>query len=449
MSRMLDQIRSSQVPANMMQFAARGALSVPPEETVEILVYLALHNKRFGEQARLTLAGWDEKTSKVVAADPKTSPEVLNYLVSPDNLRISLVPALADNPSVEEEALDELAASGSRAVVECLLKSARVMNSRRLLEALQSNLQLRPTELAEIGNKLAGVVSTPVEEVVEESPAEESVESVETDAPDVEIEHTVTKYLEENAVELEAEKDKPFQAIGLSPEEAASSAENQASSLAVSDDPPADDPPVASSPSNPELAPQVEPEVEPEGAHAPTSAGSRTVEANLPKPAVGAAAKPGPAAVAVKPKKAAALPDRRDSALLKISKLDIRGRISLAMRGNKEDRSILIRDSTKLVAIAVLESPKITDGEVEKFALQKNVLESVLRAIPMKRRFAKNYNITRNLVQNPRTPMDLALSLMKNLLARDLKNLSGNKEVADTIRKVAMRMYRQKLEKKG
>jgi hypothetical protein len=448
MSRMLDQIRSSQVPANMMQFAARGALSVPPEETVEILVYLALHNKRFGEQARLTLAGWDEKTSKAVAADPKTSPEVLNYLVSPDNLRISLVPALADNPSVEEEALDELAASGSRAVVECLLKSARVMNSRRLLEALQSNLQLRPTELAEIGNKLAGVVSTAVEEVVEESPAEESVESVEANAPDVEIEHTVTKYLEENAVELEAEKDKPFQAIGLSPEEAASSAENQASSLAVSDDPPVDDPPVASSPSNAELVPQVEPEVEPEGAHAPTSAGSGTVEGNLPKP-VGAAAKPGPAAAAVKPKKAAALPDRRDSALLKISKLDIRGRISLAMRGNKEDRSILIRDSTKLVAIAVLESPKITDGEVEKFALQKNVLESVLRAIPMKRRFAKNYNITRNLVQNPRTPMDLALSLMKNLLARDLKNLSGNKEVADTIRKVAMRMYRQKLEKKG
>ena len=459
MSRMLDQIRSSQVPANMMQFAARGALAVPAEETVEILVYLALHNKLFGEQARLTLAGWDEKTSKVVAANPKTSPEVLNYLVSPENLRISLVPALADNPSVEEEALDELASFGSRSVVECLLKSSRVLNSRRLLEALQSNLQLEPNELAQIGNKLAGVVSTPVEEVVGESPAEESDETVETDVPDLEIELTVTKYLEENAAELEAEKDKPFQAIGLSPEEAASSGENLASSLAVSDDPPVDDPPVddpsvdepsvASSPSNAELVPEVEPKVEPKGAHASASAASRTVDSTRPKPALGAAAKPGAAAVALKPKKAVALPDRRDSTLLKISKLDIRGRISLAMRGNKEDRSILIRDSTKLVAIAVLDSPKITDGEVEKFALQKNVLESVLRAIPMKRRFAKNYSIIRNLVQNPRTPLDLSLTLMKNLLARDLKNLSGNKEVADTIRKVALRMYRQKLEKKG
>src|SRR6202167_2504355 len=439
MPRMLDQIRSSQVPANMMQFAARGALSLPPEETVEILVYLALHNKLFGEQARLTLAGWDEKASKAVAADPKTSPEVLNYLVSPENLRISVLPALAENPSVEEEALDELAAAGSRSVVEPLLKSARVMNSRRLLEALQSNPRLHPNELVEIGNKLAGVVSTPVEEVAEPSPAEEPVE---TDAPDVEIEHTVTKYLQENAAEWEAEKDKPFQAIGLSPEEAVSSGENRAPSLDSSDEPP-----IASSPTNAELVPQVEPQVEPQGAHASAEPG--TVEGIQPKPAVGAAAKPG-AAAAIKAKKAAAAaPDRRDSTLLKISKLDIRGRISLAMRGNKEDRSILIRDSTKLVAIAVLESPKITDGEVEKFALQKNVLESVLRAIPMKRRFAKNYNITRNLVKNPRTHMDLALSLMKNLLARDLKNLSGNKEVADTIRKVALRMYRQKLEKKG
>ena len=114
-------------------------------------------------------------------------------------------------------------------------------------------------------------------------------------------------------------------------------------------------------------------------------------------------------------------------------------RITLAMRGTKEERSILIRDSTKLVALAVLDSPKVSDGEVEKFALQKNVLEAVLRAIPMRRRYQKNYNIMRNLVQNPRTPLDLSLGLMKNLLVHDLKNLSSNKEVSDTVRKLALR----------
>jgi hypothetical protein len=140
--------------------------------------------------------------------------------------------------------------------------------------------------------------------------------------------------------------------------------------------------------------------------------------------------------------------ERRDSTLQKIAKLDIKGRIALAMRGGKEERSILIRDSTKLVALAVIDSPKITDGEVEGFAQQKNVLEAVLRAIPMKRRFAKNYAIMRNLVYNPRTPIDLSLGLVKNLLIHDLKNLSANKEVSDTIRKLALRMYKQKTEKK-
>ena len=97
----------------------------------------------------------------------------------------------------------------------------------------------------------------------------------------------------------------------------------------------------------------------------------------------------------------------------------------------------MIRDGTKVVALAVLEAPKLSDGEVEKFASQKNVLEAVLRQIPLKRRFMKNYIVVRNLVGNPRTPLDLGLGLMKNLLIADLKNLSANKEVSETIRKLA------------
>src|SRR5580704_14884139 len=402
MSQMLDMIRNSQVPSNLMQSAARGALSVPPEETIEILVYLALHSKLFAERARLTLAGWDEQASMAAAANPKTSAEVLGYFVSPKNLRTCLLPALAENLSVKEEALDELAVSGSRAVAEGLLVSARVMNSPQLLRALQSNAILRPTELAEIEKKLAALEANPAAAATEMDAAEEVVES------------TVIKFLEENAAELAAEKDKPFQPIGMAVDDAAGEAAEVGSQTGA----------------------------------ATTNA---SADATAGKPVAAAAGKPAASAVAVKAKKQAppALEERRDSVLQKIAKLDIRGRITLAMRGSKEDRSILIRDSTKLVAIAVLESPKVSDGEVEKFALQKNVLEAVLRAIPLKRRFAKNYNIMRNLVQNPRTPLDLSLGLMKNLLIHDLKNLSGNKEVSDTIRKLALRMFKQKLEKKG
>jgi hypothetical protein len=156
-----------------------------------------------------------------------------------------------------------------------------------------------------------------------------------------------------------------------------------------------------------------------------------------------AAAKADPAPAAAKAPPEA---PKRVNTVQKINALDVKGRIQLALKGNKEERSILIRDGTKVVSLAVLEAPKLSDGEVEKFASQKNVLEAVLRQIPLKRRFLKNYKIVRNLVSNPRTPLDLGLGLMKNLLLADLKNLSANKEVSETIRNLAGKMYKQKLD---
>src|SRR5437879_401867 len=102
MSRMIDQIRASKLPSNLMQFAARGALAVPAAENIEILVYLAQHNRVFGDVARMTLAGWDEKASLAAASNPETEREVLRYMISPDNIRPALLSALLENPSVAD-----------------------------------------------------------------------------------------------------------------------------------------------------------------------------------------------------------------------------------------------------------------------------------------------------------------------------------------------------------
>jgi hypothetical protein len=235
---------------------------------------------------------------------------------------------------------------------------------------------------------------------------------------DAAAEAAFANYLEENASELTAQDEKPFEVIAVGHEESVH------------------EPVVVSG----------QEEEQSSSASAPTVAtqtGDAVAAKSVAAGKSGAAAAPAPAKKHANPSE-----ERRDSTLMKISKLDIKGRIALAMRGNKEERSILIRDATKLVCVAVLESPKLSDSEVEGFALQKNVLEAVLRAIPLKRKFAKNYTIMRNLVFNPRTPLDLSLGLMKNLLIHDLRNLSGNKEVSETIRKLALRMYKQKNEKK-
>lgn len=414
MPRMIDQIRASKLPSNMMQFAARGALSVPPAENIEILVYLAKYNKVFGDVARMTLAGWDAKASFDAASNPQTPVQVLDYFM--ENLRPQLLPALLENSAVAQETLAKFAISASRESIETMLKSSRVRGSEAILDCLRSNPYLNKGESEEINtlissasNKNKDEGSTSIAGVNHPAVGNESepVPGAAADDGGGEVpDETVSAYLSEHACEIAAEGEKPFQAIG-----------------GVLDLLGKDYFPVSSTSEG--------------GGDTPTPiAGTNDA-------AAGAAAVSARAAAGKK-----ALPDvaKRDNAVQKINRLDIKGRIQLALKGNKEERSLLIRDGTKVVALAVLEAPKLSDGEVEKFASQKNVLESVLRAIPLKRRFMKNYGVVRNLVGNPRTPLDLGLGLMKHLLTQDLKNLSANKEVSETIRKLALKMYKQKLE---
>ena len=165
MARMVDLIRASAVPSNLMQSAAKGSLSVPPLEMIEILVYLAVHNKVFSEQAQLTLAGWDEAASRAAASDPKTPKEVLDYLISPKNLRPALLPALLANPSVSEESLLEMAPGAGRDVVEMMLKSERVNGSLAILKALFSNHNLSGIQSESIRSKIEPPAPAVVPEV--------------------------------------------------------------------------------------------------------------------------------------------------------------------------------------------------------------------------------------------------------------------------------------------
>lgn len=424
MARMLDLIRASAVSQHQMMSAAKGALRVPTEEMLEILVYIAEHNKIFGEQARLTLAGWDEASAKDVVANPGAPKEILDYWVAPKNIRSTLFPLLLENPSVQLTKIGELAATLKGELIDLMIASPRVRSSKQVLNDLGGNHNLSGVQAARVqalingteyvepkptqAPEKPGAMATSGSDSPEEGGAPEIEQAPEPADP--ETEKVVTAFITEHAAEIAAEGDKPFQPIGgIHESEAATEDAAVAAATAAT------------------------------GASPAATAAASSSAAAAAKPAL--APKPNPHKVHVNPQD-----EQRGSVLQKIARLDIKGRIQLAMKGTKEERSILVRDGTKIVALAVLDSPKITDGEVEKFASQKNVPEAVLRYIPMKRRFAKNYAVIRNLVFNPRTPLDVALGLMKNLLTVDLKNLSGNKEVSETIRKLALRMFKQKIE---
>lgn len=132
------------------------------------------------------------------------------------------------------------------------------------------------------------------------------------------------------------------------------------------------------------------------------------------------------------------------SALQEINMLNISERIKLALVGSKTQRMILIKDTNKLVALAVLSSPKIGIDEIAQLVNNKSISAELIARISKNRDWTKNYNIIMELVHNPKTPLQEAMGFVKQLFFRDLELVARSKNVNPVIRTVAMNYLRQK-----
>jgi hypothetical protein len=370
MSRMIDLIRQSGVPANLMRTAARGALSLPPGETLEILVFLAQH-AIFGQQAQLTLAEWDEKLTLAVVSDPQAPAEVLDYFTMPANLRPGLLPALLENPSVPESRLMELAREVSPNLLPAMAASPRVCSCVHVIQLLLLRSELDEERRMRLGTELR------------------YLEALNRDMPGGDIlEPDLTDYLAAHAGEIAAEEGKPFHLVDSTLEEQAEIAAGMASRQDKSSS------------------------VSAVAARALGQAASAEAEHTAP--------------------------------VQKIAKMSVGERVQLAYRGTRDERFILIRDGARVVSAAVLDSPKLTESEVEAFASMRNVSEHVPRIIASKRKWMRKYALKRLLTVNPRCPMEVAVPLIKELLLVDLKNLTMNRDVSDMVRHVASKVWNDK-----
>ena len=132
------------------------------------------------------------------------------------------------------------------------------------------------------------------------------------------------------------------------------------------------------------------------------------------------------------------------TAIQRAQRMSVVQKVKAALTGTKEERMLLIRDSNKLVARAVAQSPKLTEEEVEKYASMKDVCEDALRVITLNRKFMKLYVVVKALVNNPRTPIDVGLHLLPRVNEFDLKRLASNRNVADVIRHTAEKIVQRK-----
>ncbi len=124
-------------------------------------------------------------------------------------------------------------------------------------------------------------------------------------------------------------------------------------------------------------------------------------------------------------------------ALGKIINMSVKQKILVGMKGTREERSILINSRNRLVMRAVLASPKLNEGEVERFAGSKSVSDEVIRSIANNGRWLRHYPILWSIVQNPKAPVQRALRLLPLLNAKDIKRLTMDRNASPIIRRQA------------
>ncbi|MBV8207016.1 MAG: hypothetical protein JO041_09510, partial [Acidobacteria bacterium] len=302
-------IRRSEAPAGVLRSAARGALSLPAAEMLEILVHLA-DDPEWRGQARVTLGQWGEASARGVLADPATPVSVLRYFAEPANLRPGLAEALIANPSVPLAAIVRLAEGATAELAEIIAATPRVKESGEALEALAANPRTAPAT-AELARRLLDTQA--------------SLLAIEQSQETRDYEH-------EHAKEIAASGTAPFELVEPAQEEL-------------------------------------------------TEVAAGRTGARL-------------------------------TVLQKIAAMKVSARIRVAMLGTREERMLLIRDCNRVVAMAVLNSPKLSETEMEGFAAMKNIQEDVLRGMARNRRFMRNYAVVRALVNNARTPIDVGLGLL-------------------------------------
>jgi hypothetical protein len=120
--------------------------------------------------------------------------------------------------------------------------------------------------------------------------------------------------------------------------------------------------------------------------------------------------------------------------------LTVPARLKLAMKGTREQRAVLIRDPNRIIAAAVLSSPKLSETEIETFARMTNVAEEVLRVIGTNRAWVRKQAVASALVKNPKTPPAISLALLPRMSQREVKNLSTDRNVPEALRLAARKV---------
>ena len=121
-------------------------------------------------------------------------------------------------------------------------------------------------------------------------------------------------------------------------------------------------------------------------------------------------------------------------------------KVALATKGTKAVRATLMRDTNRMVALAAITSPSVTEPEVLAAANSRTVHQDVVAHIcrDKKNNWTRIYQVKVAIVSNPKSPLPEAMKLVPTLNPRDLKSVSKSRNVPMGVRNLANNLIRKK-----
>ena len=384
----MQSIISGNAPPTARSAAARGLLPLPQADLLEALVHLSADNDAtIAQAAQETLASQDASELQQIAATETTAPAVLGYLASLSTAAREIHEAIAGNGNTPDEAIALLA----RGTTNASLIELITMNQQRLIRAPEiiDAVLLNPARSAEAERR--------VKEVREEF---------------FEKERGARQIAEELRAQGNTAAAEFFESAELTTFQGQMSMDDAwliAQHIEVSDVD-IDDSWLARE----FIAEMMVETPEQLAANAQAVINAEKMEGDISP--------------------------ERISLIRRIMFMTVKDRVKLAIKGDREARGILIRDSNKIVATGVIHNPRLTDQEVENIAAMRQISDEVLRLIGMNRAWARSYPIIHNLARNPRTPMATAVQILPRIRTKDLNAISQNRNVSEAVRRQAYRL---------
>jgi hypothetical protein len=381
-------------PQTARLMAARGLLPLAAEELLEALVTLTTdENPEIAAAANETLGDQPAETLLAVAQAAATSPDVLSYLATRADANKEVSEAVTLNAATPDAAIARMAASTSDgSLLELIsVNQQRLIRAPEIIEALLANpartgdAERRAQETKrEFFEKERGA-----QQIADEmrargmSAAAEFIEAAESIGTDSGLSYDDAWLLAQHIEVSDADIDESWLPLERMEEFFTESEEQRVANL--------------------------------ERIIAETTAEAGQVE------------------------------PERISLIRRVMLMSVKDRVKLAMKGDREARGILIRDSNKVVATGVINNPRITDKEVESISAMRTVSDEVLRLIAQNRAWARNYPVIHNLARNPRTPIATAINVLLRLHTKDLQHISQNRNVSDAVRRQAQRLAQTRM----